>query len=387
MVVDGDLNIYGERLWFSMNGYRTDAVITTDKREYRLREKVDLGIEVPGSDGVSPAFMSVSVTDDSDVSAVPESSVFTSLLLASDLRGYIEYPGFYFAPGLLREVALDILMMVNGWRRYEVPEVLRGEYAIPEHPLEVGQELSGRVDYAVGDRAMEGSRVSMISFPDSFFDTTVTDGDGTFAFNGFELPDSTVFVVQALNRRGRKLAVLHLDEQVFPEVGQPLPVRRFRYSLNAPYLQKADRKYTDEHGIRIIDIDEVSVRGNRRAPGNLYSYDFADNLYEEEQLGHVKGTFEDFMRRLPRVMFERNVPLMQERGGRYRPINYIVDGIMLFDDYFSVRHIPMHSIKSIVVYNPDNIFFIPGLRQGGWYGGDRDQNRRRNSPRHSFQCR
>ena len=36
-------------------------------------------------------------------------------------------------------------MLTQGWRRYDVPALLRGEYAEPEYALEAGQQISGRI--------------------------------------------------------------------------------------------------------------------------------------------------------------------------------------------------------------------------------------------------
>ena len=66
---------------------------------------------------------SVSVTDggQTDESFYSGGNVLTELLLQSDLRGFIENPGYYFrnrAPKTLK--ALDELILVHGWRRYDI---------------------------------------------------------------------------------------------------------------------------------------------------------------------------------------------------------------------------------------------------------------------------
>ena len=47
-------------------------------------------------------------------------TMLTEMLLASEIRGFVENPGYYFeADDSIRRRALDLLMMVQGWRRYE----------------------------------------------------------------------------------------------------------------------------------------------------------------------------------------------------------------------------------------------------------------------------
>lgn len=69
------------------------------------------------------ARFSISVTDggQTDESFYSGGNVLTELLLQSDLRGFIENPGYYFRnrnPKTLK--ALDELILVHGWRRYDI---------------------------------------------------------------------------------------------------------------------------------------------------------------------------------------------------------------------------------------------------------------------------
>ena len=69
------------------------------------------------------ARFSISVTDggQTDESFYSGGNVLTELLLQSDLRGFIENPSYYFrnrTPKTLK--ALDELILVHGWRRYDI---------------------------------------------------------------------------------------------------------------------------------------------------------------------------------------------------------------------------------------------------------------------------
>ena len=51
-------------------------------------------------------------------------TILTEMLLASEIRGFVENPGYYFeAEDSLRRQALDRLLMVQGWRRYDWKEM------------------------------------------------------------------------------------------------------------------------------------------------------------------------------------------------------------------------------------------------------------------------
>nr|WP_242489707.1 hypothetical protein [Bacteroides thetaiotaomicron] len=52
-----------------------------------------------------------------------DNNIFTDLLLTSDLKGYIHQPGYYFTESSLRkQKELDILLMVHGWRKYDMTQ-------------------------------------------------------------------------------------------------------------------------------------------------------------------------------------------------------------------------------------------------------------------------
>lgn len=69
--------------------------------------------------------LSVSVRDASTSDATyPAGNIMTDLLLSSELRGFVANPGYYFeSDDSIHNMALDLLMLVQGWRRYDVGEM------------------------------------------------------------------------------------------------------------------------------------------------------------------------------------------------------------------------------------------------------------------------
>ena len=73
-----------------------------------------------------PSKLSVSIRDAlrSDYSAY-DNNLFTDLLLTSDLKGYIHQPGYYFTEASPRkQKELDILLLVHGWRKYDMSQLI-----------------------------------------------------------------------------------------------------------------------------------------------------------------------------------------------------------------------------------------------------------------------
>src|SRR5690606_13813305 len=88
-----------------------------------------------------PANFSVSVTDADAVSVDPRSehTIFSQLLLRSELKGYVEQPNYYFTDVTdEKRDHLDLLMLTQGFRRFRWAELLGDTLVAPAiyYPVE-----------------------------------------------------------------------------------------------------------------------------------------------------------------------------------------------------------------------------------------------------------
>ena len=61
-----------------------------------------------------------------DDPAYDDGNMMTEMLLSSELKGFVPMPGYYFAADdEVHRRNLDLLMMVQGWRRYKRVEQFR----------------------------------------------------------------------------------------------------------------------------------------------------------------------------------------------------------------------------------------------------------------------
>lgn len=132
-----------ERLAFVNKHEQLNIEITTDKKKYLPREKVNMTIKVTDERGIPmPTQLSLAVVDDQLLSFADDksSTILSRLLLEADIKGKVEEPKFYFDPDEAKaDKALDYLLMTSGWRRFtwkqiladEVPRInYRGEKAV-----------------------------------------------------------------------------------------------------------------------------------------------------------------------------------------------------------------------------------------------------------------
>ena len=268
VLFDSRMNPLSERLVFSKNFTNTVAnlVFQTDKASYQKREKVittlSLTPSLSGRDGVG--LFSVAITDDKDIAVDSSTTIVSSLLLSSELKGYIENPAYYLQDNPESAIALDYLMLTHGWRRYNIPEAVKGNPETPQIPYQTSQQLSGKVKSLTLSRPVPNSEI-LITVPDGDFGLTSTDEKGTFIYQDFEYPDSTSYYIQALNKRGSNLVELVLDEESFPKpVHAPFVETDNNPSLRTnAFIEKAEQRSKYDDDMQVIQLSEVEVTASR----------------------------------------------------------------------------------------------------------------------------
>jgi hypothetical protein len=97
ILFDAGMNPVSERLVFINNEDQAQTAYKSDKENYAARSLVKNTITITDHEGepLTGSF-SVSVTSDKEVTPDSTTGILTQLLLASDLRGHIENPAYYF---------------------------------------------------------------------------------------------------------------------------------------------------------------------------------------------------------------------------------------------------------------------------------------------------
>ena len=327
LLLDKAGNALSERLVFN----RGEELATTDVQiggTLEQRTKVTLAVTATDPDGGPAAGdFSIAVTDRAAVPSATSGSIYSTLLLTSELRGTIETPDWYFeGRDAARVAALDALLLTQGWRRYDVPELMKKEYVEPQYPLEVGQEITGRISKSgLWNRKKKLSRYEMRMIVPSLHYVTkcAVDDTGAFALNGFDFPDSTLYVLRPAAVRGSMPeATVKVARDSFPEVGT-LP-RVPAQEQKKPYLAQA-RYYIEQRGqtdMRNILIDTVYVTHHKRLESTRPEHRLAARTWTAEQIKEAgAGTILDFIARMPGM----SVVGRQVSYRGYRP-GFMVDG-------------------------------------------------------------
>ncbi len=134
-VFDTQGRVYADRLFFvrRTDTERPTLSVSTPKEEYQPYEKIEVAVN--GKGGGTP--ISLSVRDGLNSPALYDNgNIMTEMLLASEIKGFIPQPGWYFEKDdEQRRQALDLLMMTQGWRRFDWQDMaVKGRWDIKHQP-------------------------------------------------------------------------------------------------------------------------------------------------------------------------------------------------------------------------------------------------------------
>lgn len=356
------------------NNDELNVGISTDKQVYTQREKVNLKFNIMNSAEPSTGHFSVAVINESKapVNDNEENTILTNLLLTSDLKGYVEQPNYYFSNISDKTNAeLDMVMLTNGYRRFEWKKLLSDEYPISAFKPENGLEISGTAK-SPGGKPLSNSTVALLSMNGGPVLTQLTNENGAFRFDNLTFMDSTHFLLKTTNEK------LKNNTRLFYNADKPIPVTGNTdhaavqddvNKLMAVYLENKKiqmgeiAKYGPIKGILLKEVKVKDVKSDNDYPSsNLGGPGHADQVIHRSEF-QGSGSFSDmFTGRLIGVNFwgppyakkaYLSMPVTLGIGHGNPPMLVVVDGVKYPPDSlgpnFSVDEINVNDIETVEV--------------------------------------
>ncbi|MFD2873494.1 carboxypeptidase-like regulatory domain-containing protein [Mucilaginibacter ximonensis] len=353
-----------ERIAFIRSSDIMHLEIKTDKTNYNSKEKVNVRLSCKNGKGnPSAGNFSVSVIDESKVpfDENKESTIFSNLLLKSDLKGYVEEPNYYFAQQSEEvDKALDNLMLTQGYRRFAWKALTDVSGSKPQFPTEnLGTVISGRVVTLNNNpKPVAGANISMVALRANAVKSTTTGTDGRFRFDPFFLTDSIKLSLQARTAKGSDKVALILDSISDIKVNTNPNLADVSLNVHSSLKQfleagkKEDETY-EKMGLldRVHRLKEVKIRARKNEQKEPVAMQgilqvpeqSVDKVYRipHPELCANLGTC--LQGALPRIRFVpqiigynhikvpfTNYPRYLDQG-KLVPVNVIVDGILISD--------------------------------------------------------
>jgi hypothetical protein len=276
-VIDSLGNTYCERLSFVRNFNFPTVAMQSDKPVYSKRELVNLDFNVLSQQGnpVKGNF-AISVTDQQTVKQDSlADNIISNLLLTSDIKGYVEEPETYFVDNkIATREKTDVLMLTQGWRRFNTAYIVKASYQPPKFYMEAGQVLSGKV-INLFNKPSKKCGIIMIPSYKSNVKLVKTDSLGRYSIDGIQFPDSSSFILKAKKEKTLGDVEIIPDSDVFPKptVYIPTPLKANVASVEQnEYFNQSKEKYFTEGGMRVVSLGEVTVKAAKKETDFYDSY-------------------------------------------------------------------------------------------------------------------
>ena len=351
-IIDTLGNVLCERLLFDWALNLPGIKMKADSPAYGRREAVNLDFFVSSPQGkpLDGKYL-VSVTDSRTVQKdTLADNIVSYFLMTSDIKGHIEDPASYFADNSAstRE-KMDILMLTQGWRRFNTADVVKGEIAKPAYYLEEGQALSGKVTNILGKPPKKCDVIALSMYRNTIR-TTQTDSLGRFLIEGIEFPDSTSFVLKADSKKSLINVEITPDTDDFLKSAGILPIpRSIRIPAPLEYFQQSKDKYYFEGGMKGVNLDEITVVAEKKksSSANQYYSGLGDvNVTSKELEKYSSMNLKTILSTLPGVLVMGD--RISIRGSMANPY-FIVDGFST-ESFEEISYLTANDIAEISVF-------------------------------------
>lgn len=327
------------------------------KSVFKIESKKD-GAPIEGNFSVS-----VSQVDKSGISESNESHIFSSLLLTSDLKGYIENPNYYFlADDLKTNQNLDNLMLTHGWRRFLWKEIATDNQPPFKFLPETGINISGWVKYK--NKPVENAKVGLMSKANGgIFMDTISNKDGWFSFKNLLFAENSFFTIDAksqnvkdldieLEQRFSSVADAYKSKADF-ETDHEISLLSFN-AANDNYYKELKRLGINEEVLKLKDVTINQKRKKVIESANLNGAGNADRILTSEDFKFTSGS----------LLGDINNRLHLKTLPRVRDPLYILDGNSNID-VGMIEMIPSSEIETVELLMNASRTAIYGIRGSG----------------------
>lgn len=254
--------------------------------------------------------LSISILPDETILNHFNNSLYAESIFRPALKGNIENPNYYFERNDFEHIiAIDNLLLTQGWRKYEWPTILKDTIHKFDYPIEDEFTIEGSVKNWMKNRPEFKSRISLFSPQNNLFLFLPVDTLGTFKIKQVYLIDSTWVIASAASNKGKNWnrvlqmsipeSFLGIPEQVPSYTSTDKTVERI---YDAPKLTKG-----------VIRLKEVVINATKKKP-------FENNIYigmNSHTLEITKDNYNQFPNLQILLQSQFNVTVERINSGGY----------------------------------------------------------------------
>jgi len=252
-----------ERVIFVGNDDSLHIKVTSPDLKYSPRQKVNIQMKAAGNAGqIAQGSFSVSVYNESLINPEEndEGTILNNLLLTSDVKGYIEQPNYYFVnTDDKKRSDLDILMLTQGYRRFQWDRVLKNDNGPLIYQPEQSLQISGALKTPSGKTVPNG-KITLVATSQNLLIDTVTDANGNFKFTNLSLADTAKLVLRARKENNGSNVAIYIKQPDYPAIIK----NRADIAMGEPSLTPEMLKNIADYQLK---LKEDSIKSSRNLAG------------------------------------------------------------------------------------------------------------------------
>jgi hypothetical protein len=350
-----------ERVVFIQHNDALNLSLNTSLPSYGTKQKVKMSFSAKNGTLPVEGSFSVAVVDESEVlfDEDAETTILSSLLLTSDLRGYIEKPNYYFKKTDSKTLAdLDVLMLTQGYRRFSYTDILADKYPPGKFLPERGITVSGTLRTNAGVPVNKGN--VNLRLPDRGISVNgLTNADGQFSFANVSIFDSSKVVLSARNNPRSANLMLMTDasstQPVTPNGNDPDEISNIDSALST-YLINSKKQSENSHVLKevVIKASKITAPIHERYTTLNGLSDVADQVITTARLKECSFVLVDCIESLVFGLYHTDNKFYIKRdydAGNRKAVKFFVNGMDVDDNYLT--SINPQDIEAVEVYLKD----------------------------------
>jgi hypothetical protein len=359
-----------ERVIFVNRKDQLNLNLTSDKTTYGVRQRVKLGVTAKNKTAPVEGDFSVAVIDESKVPVDEdaETTILSSLLLTSDLKGYIEKPNYYFSNINDKTASdLDVLMLTQGYRRFTYTDVVANVIPPVSYLPEQGLEVTGTLRTLNG-MPVKGGNLRML-IPNRYFSANaVSNPEGQFKFTNLVFTDTAKVVITAKNNYNAKNLMLMIDGNTFPALPKNKLYPDEETNIDStmrPYLLNSKKRLGSMQQIKEVIVRAPTPKGPSHTdyPALTGLSMMADHTVNGDQLKSCSTLLLCLQGMLAGVTFENNNFYVSRdyNQGKKVPMSVFVRGMPVDVSYLA--SLSGTEVESVEIFLRDELGLVNNAYQ------------------------
>lgn len=358
-----------ERLVFVRKNDQLPMSIENAAIDNEERQKNTLEIALPDT---LPSSLSVSITDADQITPNEDAhTIVSNLLLTSDLKGYVYNPAWYFKDSTQSTLdALDLVMMTNGWRRFNWAKVIANDTPVIRFPYEHFITITGKATTNNGAYPLRNGRIDFILKHPLDSSTAIsqanTNEKGEFTMDNMQFTDTLQVYYQGNDKKNLYKDVDVQFNQHFFQRSTPV-VSPYTYRVPTvdnsklmSFLNIASENNRVQKAMtnRAIQLKAVDIRDRKVNPAQTIDQKYTSGLFSggdaysfdlTKEVGYAQNIFQYLQAKVAglQITGDINNPSMSWRGST--PTLYMNE---MQVDVQTLSNLSINDVALVKVFRP-----------------------------------